>query len=75
MRSYPEVATNGTDSLAKQIQQSTNATEETMLTSSEYSHALTKWGINSQMWMGKMNIVIAAVGQVSQGFKTLFQAG
>lgn len=75
MRSYPEVSGNDSNNLAKQIEKSTNATEETLLVSSEYNHALTKWGINSQMWMGKMNIVIAAVGQVSQGFKTLFQAG
>lgn len=72
-RSYPEVSKG--DNLIKQIEASTKASAESLLVSSEYNHMLSQWGIKSQMWMGKMNIVIAAVGQVSQGFKTLFQAG
>ncbi|SEA85829.1 MAG: hypothetical protein QJT81_05450 [Candidatus Thiothrix putei] len=72
-RSYPEVGKS--DNLIKQIEESTKASAESLLASSEYNHVLSQWGIKSQMWMGKMNIVISAVGQVSQGFKTLFQAG
>lgn len=72
-RSYPEVGES--NNLIKQIEASTKASAENLLISSEYNHVLSQWGIKSQMWMGKMNIVISAVGQVSQGFKTLFQAG
>ena len=48
-------------------------TVQTMQASSSYNHMITQWGINSQLWMSKMNVITTAVSQVSQGFKTLFR--
>lgn len=76
IRTYPDVsADQGIDATIKQIKNSAKETVDALQVSSDHQHAMTKWGINSQLWMSKMSIVTAVVGQVSQGFKTLFQAG
>lgn len=74
MRTYPEaVGGSKVDQAIAQIKQSAQETVQTMQASSSYNHMITQWGINSQLWMSKMNIVTTAVSQVSQGFKTLFR--
>lgn len=73
VRSYPN--TPDSNNVIKQIETVSKSTADNVLASADYSHMLTHWGMNSQMWMGKMNIVVATVGQISQSFKTLFQAG
>ncbi|OQX15845.1 MAG: hypothetical protein BWK73_05545 [Thiothrix lacustris] len=76
MRTYPLVNENSpVDNAIKAIQASAQNSMQTMQASTNHAHVMTKWSIGSQLWMGKMNLVTAAVSQVSQGFKTLFQAG
>lgn len=75
MRTYPEVIGGSkVDHAVAQIKRSAMNSVQIMQASSRYNHMITQWGINSQLWMGKMNIITTAVSQVSQGFKTLFRA-
>lgn len=74
MRTYPEaIGGSNVDHAVAQIKQSAMDTVQTMQASSSYNHMITQWGINSQLWMSKMNVITTAVSQVSQGFKTLFR--
>lgn len=74
MRTYPDTASsNGVDAAVRHIKQSAVETTQIMQASSTYNQRITQWGINSQLWMTKMNIVTTAVSQVSQGIKTLFR--
>lgn len=74
MRTYPDTASStGVDAAVQHIKQSAMETVQIMQASSTHNQMITKWGINSQLWMTKMNIVTTAVSQVSQGIKTLFR--
>jgi hypothetical protein len=73
MRSYPEI--QDSKSSSGQIQRMAQDAADSMHASAEQQNQILRWGVKMEMWSSHMKIIAAAVGQVSQGFKTLFQAG
>jgi hypothetical protein len=73
MRSYPEVQSGKSSS--DQIQRMAQDAADNILVSATQQKQILRWGVKMEMWSSHMKIISAAVGQVSQGFKTLFQAG
>lgn len=73
MRSYPEVQ-NARGS-SDQMDNAAQSVADNILSAAAQQNKIYEWGTKMEMWFSHMKIISAAVGQVSQGFKTLFQAG
>lgn len=73
MRSYPEV--QDSKSSSDNLQRIAQDAADNILVSAEQQKQILRWGTKMEMWSSHMKLISAAVGQVSQGFKTLFQAG
>lgn len=73
IRSYPEVS--GSQNISSQIQKKANSAAQTILAFADQQNRINKWAVKMEVWSSHMKILSSVVGQVSQGFKTLFQAG
>jgi hypothetical protein len=73
MRSYPEV--QSTKGSSDQINNTAQSVADNILSAAAQQNKIYEWGTKMEIWFSHMKIISAAVGQVSQGFKTLFQAG
>ena len=72
MRTYPEVASS--TGATGQIESKAQNVADNILSAAEYQNHIYQWATKMEMWFSHMKIISSAVGQVSQGFKTLFQA-
>jgi hypothetical protein len=73
MRSYPDVSAQSNG--GKKLPDMVSSTKDYMSAALEYNGMMTRWTMNSNMWMSKFSLISSAVNQVSQGFKTLFRTG
>ncbi|MGB3917184.1 hypothetical protein J9253_00975 [Thiothrix litoralis] len=73
IRTYPETATMNNQS--GQMETAAQSVADNILSAAEYQNKVYQWASKMEMWFSHMKIISSAVGQVSQGFKTLFQAG
>jgi hypothetical protein len=73
MRSYPEVGNHR--NMSVQMQDKADIAANTVIAAADYQNKIYQWATKMEVWSSHMKILSAAVGQLSQGFKTLFQAG
>lgn len=74
LRSYPDVGDQRT-SAQQPMDTAVNSMREYMQAALEYNGMMTRWTINSNMWMSKFTLISSAVNQIASGFKTLFRTG
>lgn len=74
LRSYPDVGDQRA-SAQQPMDAAVNSTREYMQAALEYNGMMTRWTMNSNMWMSKFTLISSAVNQISSGFKTLFRTG
>ncbi|WML91802.1 hypothetical protein RCF98_05550 [Thiothrix lacustris] len=73
IRTYPEVG-GLSGSASGQMETTAQSVADNILSAAEYQNKIYQWATKMEMWFSHMKILSSAVGQVSQGFKTLFQA-